>query len=254
MKQVPNIFTLLNLIFGCLAIVFTLQNGIVLANTGEGEQMMSMPEQIFLASLFIGLAAVVDFFDGFLARLLKANSAMGKELDSLADIVSFGVAPGMIIYQFLRLSIARQENGLDASILWLLPAFILPCASAWRLAKFNLDSEQTHGFKGVPTPAVGLLVASLPIIFWTSSQEWVLGTLLNKWFWYGLVAILCYLMTSNLPMMSLKVSNFALRNNVSKIILGVVAIVCAILLKWAAVPVVFLAYIVLSLTLKNKSA
>ena len=190
MKQVPNIFTLLNLVFGCLAIIFILQNGIVLANTGEGEQMMSMPEQIFLASLFIGLAALVDFFDGFLARLLKADSAMGKELDSLADVVSFGVAPGLIIYQFLRLSLARQENGLDASFLWLLPALILPCASAWRLAKFNIDQSQSNGFKGVPTPAVGLLVASLPLIFWTSSQEWVLGILLNKWFWYGFVIFL----------------------------------------------------------------
>ena len=254
MKQVPNIFTLLNLVFGCLAIIFILQNGIVLANTGEGEQMMSMPEQIFLASLFIGLAALVDFFDGFLARLLKADSAMGKELDSLADVVSFGVAPGLIIYQFLRLSLARQENGLDASFLWLLPALILPCASAWRLAKFNIDQSQSTGFIGVPTPAVGLLVAALPLIFWTSSQEWVLGILLNKWFWYGLVIFLSYLMMSNLPIMSLKFRDFTLRNNLPKIILAVVAILCAILLKWVAVPVVFLAYIVLSLTLKNKSA
>ena len=254
MKQVPNIFTLLNLVFGCLAIIFILQNGIVLANTGEGEQMMSMPEQIFLASLFIGLAALVDFFDGFLARLLKADSAMGKELDSLADVVSFGVAPGLIIYQFLRLSLARQENGLDASFLWLLPALILPCASAWRLAKFNIDQSQSTVFKGVPTPAVGLLVASLPLIFWTSSQEWVLGILLNKWFWYALVIFLSYVMMSNLPIMSLKFGDFTMRNNLPKIVLAVVAIICAILLKWIAVPVVFLAYIVLSLTLKNKSA
>jgi len=254
MKQVPNIFTLLNLVFGCLAIIFILQNGIVLANTGEGEQMMSMPEQIFLASLFIGLAALVDFFDGFLARLLKADSAMGKELDSLADVVSFGVAPGLIIYQFLRLSLARQENGLDASFLWLLPALILPCASAWRLAKFNIDQSQSTVFKGVPTPAVGLLVASLPLIFWTSSQEWVLGILLNKWFWYALVIFLSYVMMSNLPIMSLKFGDFTMRDNLPKIVLAVVAIICAILLKWIAVPVVFLAYIVLSLTLKNKSA
>ena len=100
MKQIPNLFTLLNLIFGCLAIVSILQNGITIAVDNNGAQLMAMPEKIWMASLFIGLAAVVDFFDGFIARLFKASSEMGKQLDSLADVVSFGVAPGMIIYQF----------------------------------------------------------------------------------------------------------------------------------------------------------
>ena len=169
MKQIPNIFTLLNLFFGCLAIIVTLQSGISLVNTADGAQMMNMPEEIFMAALYIGLAAVVDFFDGFIARLFKAQSAMGKELDSLADVVSFGVAPGMIIYQFLRLSLARQEDGMDASVAWLLPALILPCAAAWRLAKFNTDDTQHFSFRGVPTPAVGVLVASFPLIFWGSN-------------------------------------------------------------------------------------
>ena len=126
MKHIPNIFTLLNLFFGCLAIVVTLQSGIALITTSEGIQMMNMPEQIFMASLFIALAAVVDFFDGFLARLMNASSVMGKQLDSLADVVSFGVAPGLIIYQFLRLSVARGADGLDASVAWLLPALLTP--------------------------------------------------------------------------------------------------------------------------------
>src|SRR5205085_10548499 len=108
--------------------------------------------------------AAVDFFDGFIARLFKSSSEMGKQLDSLADLVSFGVAPGLILYQLLRISYAQQENGLEVSIVWLLPAFLIPCAAAWRLAKFNLDSEQQNSFKGVPAPAVGLLVASFPLI------------------------------------------------------------------------------------------
>jgi CDP-diacylglycerol--serine O-phosphatidyltransferase len=102
MKQIPNLFTLLNLIFGCIAIVFTLQNGIIMFTNEEGSQLLDIPEKIWMASLFIGLAAAVDFFDGFIARLFKATSDMGKQLDSLADVVSFGVAPGMIIYQFLQ--------------------------------------------------------------------------------------------------------------------------------------------------------
>jgi len=254
MKQIPNIFTLLNLFFGCLAIVFMLQNGIVLANTAEGDQMMVMPEQIFLASLCIGLAGVVDFLDGFLARLVKGDSAMGKQLDSLADVVSFGVAPGMIIYQFLRLSVAREEHGLDASMIWLFPAFILPCAAAWRLAKFNLDESQTYGFKGVPTPAVGLMIASFPLIFWTSSESWVIGLLQNKWFWYALIALVSYLMISNLPIMSLKFASYDVKKNLPKLFLLVITILCAILFRWVAVPVVFIVYIVLSLALKNKMA
>src|SRR5690606_37915026 len=139
MKQIPNLFTLLNLVFGCIAIVFTLQNGITILTTPEGAQLIDIPEKIWMASLFIGLDAVVDFLDGFIARLFKASSEMGKQLDSLAAVVSFGVAPAMIIYQFLRLSLAQEEDGLDTAMIWLVPAFILPAAAAWRLARFNLD-------------------------------------------------------------------------------------------------------------------
>src|SRR5689334_6690148 len=122
MKQIPNLFTLLNLFFGCIAIVFVLQNGIIITADNNGTQLIDIPEKIWLASLFIGLAAVVDFFDGFVARLFKATSEMGKQLDSLADLVSFGVAPALILYQFLRLSFAQEEGGMDISLGWLLIA------------------------------------------------------------------------------------------------------------------------------------
>ena len=254
MKQIPNLFTLLNLVFGCLAIIVILQSGIGLVTTSDGVQMMNMPEQIFLASLFIGLAAVIDFFDGFVARLMKTTSAMGKQLDSLADVVSFGVAPALIIYQFLRLSVAGGENGLDASFAWLLPALLLPCAAAWRLARFNLDETQTYHFKGVPVPAVGLLVASFPLIFWHSSTETVTGIFLNKWIWYAVVLLLSWLMVSNIPVMSLKFKDYSFKNNASKWILVLLAIVLVVLFKWMAVPLIFIAYILLSLPLKNKIA
>ena len=254
MKQIPNIFTLLNLFFGCAAIIVVLQTGISLVNTADGAQMMNMPEEIFYAALFIGLAAIVDFLDGFVARLFKAQSAMGKELDSLADVVSFGVAPGMIIYQFLRLSVARQQDGLDASIGWLLPALILPCAAAWRLAKFNIDDKQTYSFSGVPTPAVGLLVASFPLIFWNSGSSAITDLFLNKWIWYAVVFVLSFLMVSNIPIISLKFKDYTLKNNMPKLILLVLGILLVILFKWAAVPLIFIAYILLSLLLKNKIA
>ncbi|MFT3701424.1 MAG: CDP-diacylglycerol--serine O-phosphatidyltransferase [Agriterribacter sp.] len=253
MKQIPNIFTLLNLFFGCIAIIVVLQTGISLVNTPDGTQMMNMPEQIFMAALCIGLAAVVDFLDGFVARLFKAQSAMGKELDSLADVVSFGVAPGMIIYQFLRLSVARQQDGLDASIAWLLPALILPCAAAWRLAKFNIDDRQTYSFIGVPTPAVGLVVASFPLIFWSSTAS-ITDLFLNKWIWYAVIFILSFLMVSNIPIISMKFKDYTVKNNIPKLILAGVGIILVILFKWAAIPLIFIAYILLSLLLKNKIA
>src|ERR1700730_15833564 len=180
MKQIPNFFTLLNLFFGCLAIIFILQNGISISYNDEGTQLIDMPEKIWMASLFIGLAGVVDFLDGFVARLFKANSSLGKELDSLADLVSFGVAPGLIIYQFLRMSFMKEENGLDVSLGWLLPALLIPCAAAYRLAKFNLDDSQQYSFKGLLTPAAGLLNASFPLIYWYVNNEVIIRLLLNK--------------------------------------------------------------------------
>src|SRR3984957_10162755 len=148
MKSIPILFTLLNLFFGCLAVILILQNGITVLYNPDGSQYIGMPEKTELASFFIGLAALVDFLDGLVARLFKATSPMGKELDSLADVVSFGVAPGMILYQLLRLSFAGQEDGLDVSVGWLLPALLIPCAAAYRLARFNMNNAPHKGFKG----------------------------------------------------------------------------------------------------------
>lgn len=254
MKNIPNLFTLLNLFFGCCAIVFVLQNGISIFNDAENIQLVDIPEKIWMASLFIGLAGAVDFLDGFVARLFRSTSAMGKQLDSLADVVSFGVAPGMIIYQFLRLSFAKEENGLDVSLIWLLPAFVLPCAAAWRLAKFNLDESQQHSFKGMPAPAVGLLVASLPLIYWYSDNNMITDLLISKWFLYAMIFILSYLMVSNLPLMSLKFKDYSLKNNWPKIILLIISVILIFTLKWLAVPAIFILYIAVSLVFKNKTA
>ncbi len=254
MKNIPNLFTLLNLVFGCLAIIATLQNGILITVDANGTELLYIPEKIWIASLFIGIAAVVDFLDGFVARLFKASSEMGKQLDSLADLVSFGVAPGIIIYQFLRLSFAQQEDGLDVSVIWLLPALVLPCAAAWRLARFNLDTSQSYSFKGMPVPAVGMFVASLPLIYWNVNDDSIRSLLLNKWFLYGLVLLLSWLMVSTLPLMALKFKDFSIKNNMPKYLLVLIAIAAAVLLKWLAVPVVVLAYVLISLLFKNKRA
>ena len=253
MKNIPNLFTLLNLVFGCVAIIFILQTGesiVYVSSVGVTE--INLPEKITWGCLFIFMAAAVDFLDGFVARLFKASSEMGKQLDSLADVVSFGVAPGLIMYQLLRISFAKEEDGLDTSVMWILPALLIPCAAAWRLAKFNIDTEQQYSFKGLPTPAAGLVVASLPLIIHFAQfglQLW----LVNQWILYIIIILLSYLMVSNLPLMGLKFKDFTVKNNLPKFILLAIAIISAIVLKWVAIPVTMLAYVALSLALKNKT-
>lgn len=251
MKQIPNLFTLLNLLAGCLAIVCIMQAGVTISVDANGENLVVIPEKIWLASIFIGAAAVVDFLDGFVARILDVPSELGKQLDSLADTVSFGVAPGLIAYQFLRLSYAQQPDGLDISTVWLLPAFILPCAGAYRLARFNIDTTQTHGFKGVPIPAVGILFASFPLIYWYSGTDFLINTLLNKWFWYGAVLLCSYLMVSRLPMLALKFSGITTKKLVPFLILALLALASGLSFGWLAVPIAFIAYVILSLAFKQ---
>ncbi len=253
MKNIPNLFTLLNLLFGCLAIVFTLQNGITIYEDADGSTWIDIPEKIWMASLFIGLAALVDFLDGFVARLFKAVSDMGKQLDSLADVVSFGVAPGMILYQFLRLAYASDTEALDTPMIWLVPAFVIPCAAAWRLARFNIDSSQAYSFKGLPVPAAGLFVASLPLIYWNINQAWTRDLLLNKWIIYLVILVLSWLMVSRLPLMAFKFKDFSWKNNAGVYVLLLVALAAIFILEWLAGPVIILAYVLLSLLFKPKA-
>jgi CDP-diacylglycerol--serine O-phosphatidyltransferase len=180
---------------------------------------------------------------------------MGEQLDSLSDLVSFGVAPGMILYQLLRLSYAQQENGLDVSFIALLPAFIFTAAGAWRLAKFNISTDQTNSFKGVPIPAAGLLIASFPLII---QYEYfgMQALFINKWFLYGVIVLVSYLMVSNIPLMALKFKDFTFKNNGGRFILvalsAVIIIVLALMNKiWLAWPIIFVLYVLLSLFYKE---
>lgn len=251
MKQIPNLFTLLNLCMGCIAIVLILQTGEGLVNTQDGILQVSLPEKIWWASIFIGIAALVDFLDGFVARLFKASSEMGKQLDSLADVVSFGVAPGLILYQLLRLSFAGRPEGLDVSVWWLVPAVLFPMASAWRLARFNLDQSQREGFEGVPTPAAGLLVASFPLLLLYNPYA-IQDVLLNPWVLYALCLVIPYLMVSRLPLLNLKFKTIGFADNKARYLLLLISLVSMLVMGWLSVPAIFIAYILLSLLFKNQ--
>jgi CDP-diacylglycerol--serine O-phosphatidyltransferase len=246
MKQIPNILTLSNLFCGTLAIIFILHAPEYIAEFNGREYTVINPEPVYWASGLVVLAGIIDFFDGFAARLLKVSSPLGRELDSLADVVSFGVVPGMILFRLLRSAYLRMPDVFDVSYLNLAPALLVPCFAAYRLAVFNLDTRQSENFIGVPTPAVGFLVASFPLIMLSNPFQ-LAHWLENIWVLYAIIGILCYLMVSAHPMISLKFKNFSVKDNWPRFLLIALTVVAIPLLGFATVPFVFAAYVGLSL-------
>ena len=194
-KQIPNTITCCNLISGCVSIMLLCQN------------------HILGASAMIFVAAIFDFFDGFAARALNAKSPIGGELDSLSDIVSFGVAPSFIIAWLL------SKSGItwmiaDINIFPML-AFILGAFAAVRLAKFNLDTRQTSSFIGLPVPAVGLFIASLPIMLSGLGESDAISQFVtNPYFLLAMVAVFSWLMISEVPFFSFKIKNLRFKENI----------------------------------------
>jgi len=251
-KQIPNLITLLNLFFGCMAIVAAFQSGAMFSLEENGGIIIEIPISLFYASLYIGMAGLMDFLDGFAARLFKVSSEMGKQLDSLADVVSFGVAPAIIVFQFLKLALANDMNALNHNTGWLYGAFIIPMAGAYRLARFNIDKEQTTYFKGVPIPMIGILTAAFPLIYWQGNNIFVQEHILRSpYFWYAYIVLVSVLMVIKVPMLSLK----ALGNK-KKLILPLLLVVLEIAItaffyKWLAIPFGFIGYCLVSLLYKK---
>ncbi|MFN7115504.1 MAG: CDP-diacylglycerol--serine O-phosphatidyltransferase [Saprospiraceae bacterium] len=222
-NYIPNFITLLNAFFGCLAIVSIFAN------------------EMLLSALWLGLGAVADFMDGAVARLLNAKSALGKQLDSLADMISFGVAPGLILYHF----ITPVENGL----IWkAVPAFILTVAACFRLGKFNIDPRQTTSFIGLPTPACTLFVVGLLLIAEFDSFG-LRPIIYQPLFIYACIAVLSYLMVSELPMFGFKFERFTWQGNEIKIIFAALALLLLVFLREAAPAFIILMYLLISLVI-----
>lgn len=244
MKHLPNLLTIANLFCGCIAIAFILSLQPFWANMG-GEQYLIRPlEQVYLGSLFIFAAALCDMLDGFAARALKIFSPVGQDLDSLADMVSFGVAPAMILFKLLWTAYMKQENAMDVDMLAVSPAFLIACFAALRLAKFNVTTgTQSTYFIGMPTPAVGLFVASFPLLVWYNPFH-LAAYLQNVTVIYTIIAVLCWLMVSRIKFFKLMPFRWP------HIVLAVVALASAPFLKTAAIPLAFILYIILSLVYK----
>jgi CDP-diacylglycerol--serine O-phosphatidyltransferase len=250
-KQIPNLITLLNLFFGCMAIMSAFEAGAMFLQDQDGFLVREMPAKLFNASLYIGLAALMDFFDGFAARLLKVSSDMGKQLDSLADVVSFGVAPAFIVFQFLRLALSTQVDALSIQSIWLYAAFIIPMAGAYRLARFNIDIEQTTYFKGVPIPMIGILTAAFPLIYWHSQSPILAKIILSPLFWYGYILFVSFLMVMTRPMLALKGLGNKKQLIVPLLLVVLEVLITAFFYRWLAIPFGFIGYCLVSLCYKK---
>lgn len=215
---IPNMMTLGNLLCGCLGILCVFEGNLI------------------WASYLIGIALVLDWGDGFVARLFNQSSIIGKELDSLADMVTFGVLPSFILYGFLK------DN--SAGYLAYIP-FVLVLFSALRLAKFNIDTRQSESFIGVPTPANAMIVASLPLILLSNNNYESIIHNANYIIAYSL--IMSYLLISELPLFALKFKNFSWANNKIKYIFLIISVLMLLALQIVAVPLIIIFYIALSI-------
>jgi CDP-diacylglycerol---serine O-phosphatidyltransferase len=230
MKHIPNLITSLNLAAGFAAIIF------------------SMNGDLIIACWLIVAAMVFDFLDGFSARLLKAYSDTGKELDSLADVVSFGVAPGLIIYKLLIASsgnLSRPDSGFISILLYI--TVLMPVCAALRLAKFNIDTTQTTSFKGLPTPANAIAVISVVLAENYSSIPLLKSLTGSTAALLIYTVILSLLMVTRIPLLSLKFKNLNLRGNEEMYILIGLVLISFIIFGLAAAPLIIPIYIIVSL-------
>ena len=231
-KHIPNFITLLNLVAGGIAIILALHGDLV------------------AASWMIGLAALLDFMDGLAARLLDARSVIGNLLDSLADLVSFGVAPGMILYKLLEHSVGLPAWQVSGYYGFAFIALLVPAFSALRLATFSADDRQKEQFLGLPTPANALFFASLPLILAQFPEGTEVNSLLGNFYMLAaLIPISCLLMVSGIPLFSLKFKSFTWQGNEYRYIFLFLSVALLVLLQYLAIPAIVILYLLISMIL-----
>lgn len=266
MFNIPNLFTASNLMCGVISIILALSG------------------RLEWACYFIYFAAIFDFFDGFLARKLKISSEMGKQLDSLADMVTFGVAPGILVFVMLILGMDLDpghtsevvlgqsfdsywlmidaridllitdflDNGMTSHITNLFPliALVIPFFSLFRLAKFNLDTRQSESFIGLPTPANTIFFTAFPLLYVSAysagDMDAIIYTIIQPIYFGPIVLIMSFLLIAELPLFALKFKDFSWKNNqIRFIFLGLCAILIPTFLAWS-IPIIIILYLLLS--------
>ncbi len=246
-SYIPNFLTLLNILSGCIATVFAVLN------------------QLEWAALFVFIGIFFDFFDGLAARALNVQSEIGVQLDSLADVITSGLVPGVVMFQLLNMSQSGGWNlafghEVTESMAWYggkintisFLGFAITLASAYRLAKFNVDENQVSSFVGLPTPANALMILSLPLILMYHNNEFLSGIILNHWFLVGLTALSAYLLNSPIKLFALKFKNWSFKENGVRYLFLIGSLIMLLTLKFLAIPVIILFYILASLLVPSE--
>ncbi|MDC3388771.1 CDP-alcohol phosphatidyltransferase family protein [Flavobacteriaceae bacterium] len=242
-KHIPNIITLLNLFCGTIAVLFAVEGN------------------LFMAAVFVILGIVFDFFDGFAARILDVKSELGLQLDSLADMVTSGVVPGIVLFKLFEKSLGNfpysydfNAKDWDTGITSIVPlvGLLVTLASCYRLANFNIDSRQTESFIGLPVPANTLFILSLPMILLTNDVTWVNDLILNPWFLIGLTLFSCYMLNAEIPLFSLKMKTYGFKENIVKYVFLIISVIMLILLQFMAIPLIIVLYVLISLFMNLK--
>ena len=239
-KQIPNIITSLNLLCGCVAIMFAVSGDLV------------------SASFFAFAGIFLDFFDGLAARVLNAQSQVGLQLDSLADVVTSGVLPGIVMVQLLSealtgtsldISAIFSDTANNTSIESYLPftGLLIAVASGYRLAKFNVDIRQTTSFIGLPVPANTLLILSLPLIISFQAGQQITEVILTPWFLIIITLVSCVLLNAEIPLFGLKFKTWNFKDNAVRYLFLIASILLLVVLKFIAIPIIIFLYILVSL-------
>lgn len=238
-QQLPNCITLLNLLSGSIAVIFAVQGDLI------------------VAALFVGLGIFFDFFDGLVARALNVKSELGLQLDSLADMVTSGLVPGIIMFQLLRMSFASDtltnlewtsSTDFAMDFPWLACiGLLITLASAYRLANFNIDERQDTSFIGFPTPANAILILSLPVILQFQPTNFATSLILNQWFLIGLTIFSCFILNANIPLFALKFKTWDFKANFLRYGFLALSVVLLIAFKFLAFPLIILVYLLISI-------
>ena len=242
-KHIPNILTLGNLFCGTVATIYAVQ--------GNFE----------IAGILVVLGIFFDFFDGFAARILNVSGELGKQLDSLADMVTSGVVPGIIMFKLLATSpnLDTLENApIDSN--WVnfnfapiqLFGLLLTLGACCRLAKFNIDTRQSESFIGLPTPAMSLFIISLPLIQEYSTIESIQNLISSHYFLILVTVALTYLMNAELPLFSLKFKEYSIKNNFIKYLFLLISLVMLLTLQFVSIPLIISFYVCLSVVSNRK--
>lgn len=221
--HVPNIITLLNLASGCVALIF------------------AASENFVFAFYFVSLGIFLDFFDGFFARLFKVSGALGTQLDSLADMVTSGTVPGLVMFKLLS-----NAGGYDLPAFIPYLGFIITLGSCYRLAKFNIDTRQSHSFIGLPTPANALLILSLPLVIANTDSLLILEILTNPYALLGLTLFSAYILNAEIPLFALKVKKYTFKDNRIQIFFLIVSLLLLLFFEYLGITLLIIFYVVLS--------